>query len=176
MSYDTVDKRSEDDSRLWPRVGAREDGCGTCVHAGSNTLRGHTSIGNEVGGEDWLWDATLPMGIRSGCAIFKAFSSAVEFLAEKRGCGPMSHLLDDFLWIALNQQGAQRKIKLFQKLCEILGIPIIEHKTEWGTTLVFLGIELDTIKMQAILPEEKLKKCLGLLKRHGQSKKITVSH
>ncbi len=88
----------------------------------------------------------------------------------------MSHLLDDFLWIALNQQGAQRKIKLFQKLCEILGIPIIEHKTEWGTTLVFLGIELDTIKMQAILPEEKLKKCLGLLKRHGQSKKITVSH
>ncbi len=57
-------------------------------------------------GEDWLWDATLPMGIWSGCAIFEAFSSAVQFLAEKRGCGPMSHVLDDFLWIALNQQGA----------------------------------------------------------------------
>ncbi len=40
--------------------------------------------------------------------------------------------------------------------------------------LVFLGIELDSIKMEARLPEEKLKKCLGLLKRHGQSKKITV--
>ncbi len=52
-------------------------------------------------GEDWLWEATLPMGIRSGCAIFEAFSSAVQFLAEKRGCGPMSHVLDDFLWIGL---------------------------------------------------------------------------
>ncbi len=28
--------------------------------------------------------------------------------------------------------------------------------------------------MEARLPEEKLKKFLGLLKRHGQSKKITV--
>ncbi len=70
-------------------------------------------------------------------------------------------------WIALNQQGAQRKLKLFKKFCEVLGIPIVEHKTEWGTTLVFLGIELDTIKMEARRPEEKLKKCLGLLKRHG---------
>ncbi len=40
--------------------------------------------------------------------------------------------------------------------------------------MVFLGIKLDTIKMEARLPEEKLKKCLGLLKRHGQSNKITV--
>ncbi len=55
-----------------------------------------------------------------------------------------------------------------------MGIPIVEQKTKWGTTLVFLGIELDSIKMEACLPDEKLKKCLGLLKRHGQSKKITV--
>ncbi len=47
-------------------------------------------------GKDWLWDATLLMGIRSGCAIFEAFSSAVQFLAHRRGCGPMSHVLDDF--------------------------------------------------------------------------------
>ncbi len=72
-------------------------------------------------GEDWFWDATFPMGIRSGCAVFEAFSSAVQFLAERRGCGPMSHVLDDFLWISLNQQGAQQKLKCFKKLCEVLG-------------------------------------------------------
>ncbi len=71
-------------------------------------------------------------------------------------------------------QGYGQVSVLGKKFCEALGIPIVEHKTEWGTTLVFLGIELDTIKMEARRPEEKLKKCLGLLKRHGQSKKITV--
>ncbi len=53
----------------------------------------------------------LPMGISSGCAIFEAFSSAVQFLAEKRGCGPM------------NLQGAERKLKLFKMLCEVLAYP-----------------------------------------------------
>ncbi len=89
------------------------------------------------------------MGIRSGCAIFEAFSSAVLFLAERSGCGPMSHVLDDFLLITLNEQGAQRKLKFFKKLFKVLGIPIVEHKIEWGTTLILLGIELDTIKMEA---------------------------
>ncbi len=42
--------------------------------------------------KDWLWDCTLPMGLRSGCAIFETFSNAIQFLAETRGCGRMSHV------------------------------------------------------------------------------------
>ncbi len=76
----------------------------------------------------------------------------------------MSHVLDDFLWIALNRHGTLKKLKWFKELCWILSIPIVEHKTEWGTTLV-LGIELDIIKMEVCLPGDKLKRCLCLLKK-----------
>ncbi len=35
--------------------------------------------------EDWLLDAILPIGICSECSIFQDFSSAIQFLIEKRG-------------------------------------------------------------------------------------------
>ncbi len=31
--------------------------------------------------QHWLWDATLPMGSRSGCAIFGTFSEALQHMA-----------------------------------------------------------------------------------------------
>ncbi len=40
--------------------------------------------------KDWLWDCTLPMGLRYGYAIFDTFSDAIQFLAQARGCGRMS--------------------------------------------------------------------------------------
>ncbi len=46
--------------------------------------------------QHWLWNATLPMGSRSDCAIFETFSEALQHLAEWQGCGDMCHVLDDF--------------------------------------------------------------------------------
>ncbi len=85
MSYDTVDKRSEDDSRLWPRVGAREDGCGTCVHAGSNTLRGHTSIGNEVGGGRLVMGRHPPDGDQVRMRHLRGLFISSGVLGRKKG-------------------------------------------------------------------------------------------
>lgn len=47
-------------------------------------------------------------------------------------------------------------------------------KTESGTCIIFLGIELDTIKMEARLPEDKLQKCRTLVNKYLQHKKIRV--
>ncbi len=32
--------------------------------------------------QHWLWDVTLPMGSRSGCAIFETFLEALQHLAQ----------------------------------------------------------------------------------------------
>ena len=46
-----------------------------------------------------------------------------------------------------------------KEVCEILGVPLAVEKVEGpSTVLSFLGITLDTCKMEARLPEEKLTK------------------
>jgi hypothetical protein len=85
--------------------------------------------------EDWLWDGTLPMGSRSGCSIFEAFSTALQHIAEFHGCGPMCHVLDDFLLLDLTSLGADDKMGAFLDICKELGVPMVVAKTEKGVCL-----------------------------------------
>ncbi|XP_070572205.1 uncharacterized protein [Ptychodera flava] len=56
-----------------------------------------------------------------------------------------------------------------------LAIPIASHKTVGPTNcLEYLGIELDTIKMQAHLPQEKLDRILGLVASFLNCKSCTL--
>ncbi len=112
---------------------------------------------------DWLWDCTLPMGSRSGFAIFESFSEAIQFLSEAQGCGNMSHVFDDFLMVSTNKQISDVRLSSFLYLCHLLGIPVLVKKTESGTCLVFPGITLDTIRMEVKLLQDKLLKCLRLV-------------
>jgi hypothetical protein len=43
-----------------------------------------------------------------------------------------------------------------------------------ATTLTFLGIELDTEKQEARLPDEKLEKCFNLVEVFLHRKKVTL--
>ena len=48
-------------------------------------------------------------------------------------------------------------------MCDDLGVPMAPEKTMGpSSVLCFAGIELDTDKMEASLPEEKLRKCVTL--------------
>ncbi len=72
------------------------------------------------------------MGSRSGCAIFKAFSEPIQYLAEAKGCGKMSHVLDDFLMVSRDSSMSADSLKIFLDLCEQLGIPVVLDKMESG--------------------------------------------
>ena len=124
--------------------------------------------------QHWLYDATLPMGSRSGCAIFERLSKAIQHIAEHKGCGPMCHILDDFLLVTQDTYDADIKLPTFLDMCVEVGIPIVAAKTERGTCLIFMGIEMDTVAMEARLPEEKLVRCRALLKKFQQKKSITA--
>ena len=53
---------------------------------------------------------------------------------------------------------------VFIGLCEQLGVPLAPDKTVRPTTsLQFLGITLDTVSMEARLPDEKLAQCRSLI-------------
>ena len=70
------------------------------------------------------------------------------------------HLLDDFLIISPSTELCQKQLDTFFMLCSYLGIPMAPERTVGpSTTIAFAGIELDTVLMEARLPQEKLDKC-----------------
>ncbi len=83
-------------------------------------------------------------------------------------------MLDDFLMVSANKQISDSRLSTFLSLCRLLGIPVVVEKNESGTCLVFLGITLDTIKMEARLPQDKLQKCLRLVCSYRQLQKISI--
>ncbi len=112
----------------------------------------------------WLWDATLPMGSRLGITIFETFSEALQHLAQWKQCDSMCHMLDDFLMVSTDDEVANEKLKTLLGLCDDLGIPVIEDKMEKGPCIVLLGMTLDTFKMEARLSQDKLDRCLTLVR------------
>ena len=64
---------------------------------------------------------------------------------------------------------------MFIKFCNILCIPLAEDKTVHPTQIItFLGIELDSIKMEARLPPEKLFSYSEEIKEALQMSKIKL--
>ena len=78
------------------------------------------------------------MGCSSSCAIFEAFSTALEWLAKHYLCvSGVLHILDDFLFIATSQGKCASDLNNFLSLCDCLGVPIAHEKTEGPSTTFF---------------------------------------
>ena len=86
---------------------------------------------------------------------------------RQKGVTFVEYYIDDF--ITVGRQGTsecRENLEKLLRLCEATGTPIDPGKTEGPcTSLVFLGIELDTVCMQLRLPEDKLAQLMKLLKR-----------
>ncbi len=104
-----------------------------------------------------------PYELQVRCGVLDTLSDAIQFLAEAKVCGKMSHVLDDFLMVSPNKSQSDVRLLCFLSLCELLGIPVVCEKMESGTCIIFLSITLDTIKMEARLPQDKLAKYLRLV-------------
>ena len=73
------------------------------------------------------------------------------------------HLLDDFLLIDKTFSACEQNLSRFLAICDDFGVPMAPEKTIGPSgVLCFAGIEPDTDKMEARLPEEKLRKCVTL--------------
>lgn len=104
-------------------------------------------------------DLALPFGLRSAPFIFDSVASAVEWiLLHNYGVTNLVHYLDDFIMAGPPQENiCSQHLEKSIKLCTRLGLPL--HPTKCfgpSTTMIVLGIELNSLDQTACLPEKKL--------------------
>lgn len=100
----------------------------------------------------------LTFGCRSSPKIFDSLSEALCWILLNNYKLPfVLHLLDDFLVVDFPTSPPARCISTLKKVFAHLGVPLSDEKTSGPcTSLEFLGIILDSVSMQASLPQEKL--------------------
>ena len=118
----------------------------------------------------------LPMGCASSCASFESFSTStiMECVAEhKLGLTKVIHILDDFL--VLPEEKCEVDLLAFMDMCKQLDVPLAQGKTVGPcTTLQFVGITLDTVFMEARLPDDKLDRGRLLIRSFLARHKVTL--
>ena len=115
------------------------------------------------------------MGASSSVKIFESVSKSIQWvLNSKLGVEHVSHIIDDFIFIG--RGGTSECADSLQKcfdFCKEVGIPVKQKKTVFPTTCAPIhGIDLDTVKMEARLPKDKLSELKLLLQTYIHKKKI----
>lgn len=112
-------------------------------------------------------DRVLPFGLSSSCAIWEEFATAAEWIVQQQlGIDLMLHYIDDTLLAhpAGSVERARAVRDMVLRVFKLLGLPIAMSKLEGPvTSLVFLGIMLDTVAMTAKLDSARLAELRTLL-------------
>lgn len=122
----------------------------------------------------------LTFGCRSSPHIFNSLSEALCWiLLNVCKLTFVLHLLDDFLLIDFPSSQSSI-LNILKQIFSDIGVPLSAEKTLGpSTSLEFLGISLDTVKMQASLPQEKLLRIRSFLESfssiHSVSKRDMLS-
>ena len=102
----------------------------------------------------------LPFGLRSASKLFNILADLLSWIVEQKGVSPVLHYLDDFLIMAPPSAASHVCLGILntiKQVCSQLGIPLVMEKLEGPSqSLTFLGIVLNTQKMEAQLSEDKL--------------------
>ena len=119
-------------------------------------------------------DTVLSMGGRSSPAIFNSVAELAEWIAVNNySVEFLIHLLDDFFTVEVPGSGG-RALSVVLQVFARLGIPVNGKKVEGpATTLEFLGIVLDTVRMEARLSVEKIEQLRLLLVSFESKKRCT---
>ena len=114
-------------------------------------------------------DRVLPFGLRSAPLIFSAVADALQWMMEQRGATWVRHYVDDFITVGPNVEEYARNAEVMHKTCEEANIPVEPEKDEGPARVItFLGLQLDTVKMEVRLPQEKLEKLKELANWKGR--------
>ncbi len=117
-------------------------------------------------------DTVLPFGLRSAPKIFNSIADGLQWVAIARGTSYLDHFLDDYITIGSpHSNECARNLGVLIDTCSILRLPIAPDKLEGPSTcLTFLGIELDTVRLELRLPLQKLHRLQLTLHNWSHSK------
>ncbi len=115
----------------------------------------------------YYYEVVLPFGLRTSGYRWEEFAAALHFLCEQHlGIELVFHYVDDFLFVAPPGSGARaaQERSAFERLCRRLLVPLADEKSISDvTSLVFLGIEIDTDAMECRLTDKRVGKLRSLL-------------
>ena len=125
-------------------------------------------------------DSALPFALLSAPYIFLSFADLlVWILTHNYGINFLLHYQNDFHTLGPpNSPVCQNNVNTCVQLFSELGIPLHRNKLERPSTcLTVLGIELDSMTLQAHLPQDKFDRIVTLLeswslKQHGMPRKV----
>ena len=119
-----------------------------------------TGLKWQFSGEDsprYLVDTRLPFGAAASPKIFNELSQAVCRIMAANGHPNVICYLDDFLIINSSFQATLATLNYLMVLLRLLGFDINYDKVEGpAQSIVFLGIQLDTINMNLSLSQSRL--------------------
>lgn len=122
-----------------------------------------------VKSEDWpllgfqwqgkfYFDRVLPFGLRSAPFIFNCLAEALCWILQHNySVSTIMHYLDDYLTAGHSHAECEKNLHQLKIAFRNIGVPLAEEKFEGpASTISFLGILLDTERLEARLPEDKL--------------------
>lgn len=101
-------------------------------------------------------DTGLPFGLKSALKIFTAVADALEWCMRQQGVTLVRHNVDDYITFGRPRmmECAVNMAVILDTCKKRLGVPIAPEKCKGPKT--YLGIEVDTLRMELRLPQEKL--------------------
>uniref|UniRef100_A0A1X7U2N6 Reverse transcriptase domain-containing protein n=1 Tax=Amphimedon queenslandica TaxID=400682 RepID=A0A1X7U2N6_AMPQE len=120
-------------------------------------------------------DRALPFGLRSAPKVFTAVANALAWAMQCEGIGDLIHYLDDFFfWSPATSRDCHTALEIAVPLCNKLGFPVAPHKVVGpATSLIFLGTEIDSLRQEIRLPEDKLSFLKQALRQWGDKRAAT---
>jgi hypothetical protein len=106
-------------------------------------------------------DLFLPFGLRTSPFIFNLFGESLKWILQRMYSWTLKRYLDDFLAIFPPGHNTAITSEQFASLCKQVGFTEASEKREDGTCVEYLGLILDTVKMEARLPEDKKARALS---------------
>lgn len=98
----------------------------------------------------------LPFGLRSAPFLFASFTCAIKEAARHLLKLTTEVYIDDWLLKGRNRANLLNDFTEFSELLNYLGVAIQHEKTEGpGQCITYLGLHIDTVNHQIILPEVK---------------------
>ena len=124
--------------------------------------------------DTYMIDTRLPFGSSRSPGIFNSLSQGVLAIMRKKGYFNIVVYLDDYIFVCSSYEECQRTMLALMRVLRELGFSINYNKVVGpAQRIVFLGIEIDTIKMTLTLPDSKVTDLSTCLERIGNSDKVT---
>jgi len=126
--------------------------------------------------DKWYYERVLPFGLRSSCRLWELYAAALHFFIHEilpmHGPRRTIHYVDDFLFVVQGKKAiADQLLANALELCADLGLPMAADKTVGPVTqLTFLGLELDSQRMEARLPASRRESLQQLMLAWGRKK------